>query len=961
MILSATGGAAGARKESMRDPRGNSGSGPGGSIPRRGALAWLLARVGFLLIAAVTVVSAASASSVAGPREAAFVRIPVAFAETPPLREMSLPRAPTVVRPILRRELGMPASVNGRGDPPPAAARPEASAVQGWMGASSMPSPGTSFLGLGKGFTGPQGSFGVHAAPPDTNGDAGPNHYVQWVNTSFAVFDKVGVPLLGPIAGNAIFSSLGGGCATNNDGDPLVLYDPLADRWFLSQFSISSTPYLQCVAVSKTPDPTGAWYTWAFPYDNFNDYGKAGVWPDGYYFMYHEFTGAGSWVGTAVCAMDRIRMVSGDPAATQQCFGPNASYGGLLPSHLNLSGSQLPPAGSPNYFMAFGASGRLLLWPFHVDWQSPASSTFPFSVPKVLAVGAFSELCANSPCVSQSGTADRLDGLGDRLMYRLNYRNLGTSESLVVNHSIVSGTSGGVRWYEIRGPGSASPTVFQQGTYAPDASYRWMGSVNMDRQGNVAVGYSASSSTTFPSIRYAGRLATDAAGTLPQAEVTLTAGGGYQPGTGNRWGDYSSMSVDPVDGCTFWYTNQYQSASGSFSWATRVGSFRFPACTSCQPAQPTASSNSPVPRGGMLTLSTPEVTGATYSWLGPNGFTSSQRSPAIAGATAAAAGLYSVLVTVGGCTSLAGTTSVAVSAGPPAPVVAQTSGTNPSCRGASITLDADAGGTAGYTSFLWSTLATTRTITVAPTVTTTYSVTGTIGGVTSLPGYWTQTVGPQATPVIDAPPAVVPRSTFTASVTSNPGSTYAWNVAGGTVVSGTGTASITVQAAWTSPLTLRVTETNARGCLSAEATASVTVALPPGATAFRVLNPCRVVDTRRTDMPAGLGAPSIGAAGTPDRSLPVTSSPCSIPSTAKAVVVNVTVVGVAGVAVGGHLTLYPGDGAAPQTSTINFRAGQVRANNALLALAADGSGTVRVRNGAAGPLDLVIDVTGYFE
>jgi len=203
------------------------------------------------------------------------------------------------------------------------------------------------------------------------------------------------------------------------------------------------------------------------------------------------------------------------------------------------------------------------------------SSTF--TGPTAITVATYSEACSGGgTCITQSGTSTRLDSLGDRLMHRLAYRNFGSHEALVANHAVTSGSNVGVRWYEIRSPG-ATPTLFQQGTYAPDSTRRWMGSIAMDKVGDIAVGYSASSSSIHPSIRYTGRLPGDAVGTL-EAENSIIAGTGSQNGGLTRWGDYSALTVDPVDDCTFWYVNQYLKANGSFNWSTRVASFKFPSC-----------------------------------------------------------------------------------------------------------------------------------------------------------------------------------------------------------------------------------------------------------------------------------------------------------------------------------------------------------------------------------------------
>lgn len=449
-------------------------------------------------------------------------------------------------------------------------------AVQGAGGVGFAPALGAGFDGVGQGFSGPQGTFTVDSAPPDTNGAVGATQYFQIVNSGFAVFDKASKAVVyGPVPTNTLWSGFGGPCEADNDGDAVVVYDKAAGRWVVSQFAVTAAPYYQCVAVSATSDATGAWYRYAFSYGNvFPDYPKMGVWPDGYYETFNMFTN--TFQGAKLCAYDRTAMLSGH-AATQQCFQLSSSYGGVLPS--DLDGSTAPPAGSPNYMLNFGSSS-LNLWRFHVDWSNSANSrlTGPISIP----VASFAAACSGGACIPQYGTKQKLDSLGDRLMFRLAYRNFGNHESLVVNHSVKVGTQRkdpytGVRWYEIRSPGT-TPVVYQQSTFSPDSTYRWMGSVAMDKQGNLALGYSVSSSAIHPGIRYTGRLASDPLNTL-QAENSIVEGLGSQSGSNlNRWGDYSAMTVDPVDDCTFWYTTEYLQATGAFNWNTRIASFKFPGC-----------------------------------------------------------------------------------------------------------------------------------------------------------------------------------------------------------------------------------------------------------------------------------------------------------------------------------------------------------------------------------------------
>jgi len=433
----------------------------------------------------------------------------------------------------------------------------------------------------GKGFDG----VGVSRyAPSDANGAAGTNQYVQWVNVAFAVFDKTTGAILYPpppatsAAGNTLWSGFGGPCEVNNDGDPIVQYDKAANRWVMSQISYTNgPPFYQCVAVSTTPDATGSYARYAFQYNNFNDYGKLGVWPDGYYASFNMFQG-NSFIGSKVCAYDRTAMLAGAPA-TQQCFQLSSAYGGLLPS--DLDGTIAPPDGSPNFFVAFGTNA-LRLWKFHADWTTPANTTL--TGPIMIPVAAFTMACNGGACIPQSETTQKLDSLGDRLMYRLAYRRFSDGhEAMVVNHSVTASNGiVGVRWYELRNPdgatmASGTPILYQQGTFAPDSTYRWMGSVAMDNAGNIGLGYSVSSGTIHPGIRFTGRAPSDPLGLLG-SEISILEGTGSQTKTLARWGDYTSLSVDPTDDCTLWYTNQYLKSNGTFNWSTRIDSFQFTGC-----------------------------------------------------------------------------------------------------------------------------------------------------------------------------------------------------------------------------------------------------------------------------------------------------------------------------------------------------------------------------------------------
>ena len=458
--------------------------------------------------------------------------------------------------------------------------------VQSIAGPLAMPAPSVSFDSV---------SNLASVSPPDPVGDVGPNHYVAMSNLYFAIYNKTGTLLSGPFANNTLWAGFGGDCETDNSGDPIVLYDQFADRWILTQFTASGPTYFNCVAISTTGDPTGSYYRWAFSTgSNFPDYPKYAVWSDAYYISTREFAGA-SYAGVGAYALNRDDMLSGD--ATPQVISflvppggtPYNIGDGLLPA--DIDGSALPPAGSPNYFVGsmdnggpYGApQDALTLWKFTVNWAAPGSSSFVLA--NTIPVAAFDSMFPCTPtsraCIPQPGTANKLDILSyrQRPLWRLAYRNYGTHESLVTNQA-VEATAGmaGIRWYELRSPNS-SPVVYQQGTYAPgDGIHRWMGSIAMDASGNMALGYSASNGTAvYPSVWYTGRLASDTLDSMPQGEGSIFNGTGSQTGS-NRWGDYTSMNIDPVDDCTFWYVNQYIPTTSSVGWRLRVGAFKFPTC-----------------------------------------------------------------------------------------------------------------------------------------------------------------------------------------------------------------------------------------------------------------------------------------------------------------------------------------------------------------------------------------------
>jgi len=491
--------------------------------------------------------------------------------------------------------------------------------VQATLASPAMPGTSKNFDGIG--FPG----VSCNCAPPDTNGEVGLTQYVQIVNEGYQVWNKsTGASVLGPVGISTIWSGFGGACETSGSGDPVVLYDQLANRWLVSQFA-GSPPTDECIAISQTSDATGAYYRYGFHLGaNFFDYPHLAVWPDGYYMSDNVFNSAGTiYLGPQPFVFDRTRMLQGLTATFQTTAALGGSVDPFLPA--DVDGSTPPPAGAPETFVKWPGNGMYQTYHYHVDWVTPGNSTFTsFASP---AAAPFTALCPISRgCVPQLGSSSNLDGLADRLMFRLAYRNFGDHESVVGNFTVSSGGVAGIRWFELRNVTNGPESVYQQGTYQPDSTWRWMGSAAMDGSGNIALGFSASSSAIHPELRYAGRLATDPLGTLAQGEATLFAGAGSQTGTSNRWGDYADLTIDPVDDCTFWFTSEYYSVTMQFSWRTRIGAFTMPGCGS----SPTTGSIA-----GQVTDNTTHaaLAGATVT-LSPNHTTSAPASVTVtAGAT----------------------------------------------------------------------------------------------------------------------------------------------------------------------------------------------------------------------------------------------------------------------------------------------------------------------------------------
>ncbi|HJQ26094.1 MAG TPA: HYR domain-containing protein [Blastocatellia bacterium] len=490
---------------------------------------------------------------------------------------------------------------------------------------SALPSPSLTFDGIA--FT-----DGNSGAPPDTVGDVGPNHYIQMTNnTTVGIFNKSGTLLVPYFKLNTLFAPLTGIVTVLNPGDPIVLYDRMADRWMISQFVFTGTgtmpPYHEAIAISKNGDPTGGWYLYDFvlPGNEFPDYPHFGVWPDGYYMNTHQFLNGGPNDGDGVFAFDRKKMLVGDPTAGLIYFNLNLATHpefifGMLPA--DQDGILPPPAGAPEVFAYFtdtdlgDPADGLRLFDFHADFTTPALSTFTertestYATP--LALAAFDSRNPSGrgdveqPPPAGNNSTDRLDSVSTRLMNRLQYINRNGTESLVGNFTVnVSGVSptsaanyqAAFRYFELR---RTMPnglfSVNEQATFSPDAGNgatgdnRWMASAAMDNQGNLMVGYTKSGVQAghFPSLSYAARAFNDAPGGLFQGEGVMFAGTGVQRGTSNRWGDYSALSLDPSDDCSFWYTNEYYTSTTlTFNWRTRIGKVRFASCLA--PAQGTLS------------------------------------------------------------------------------------------------------------------------------------------------------------------------------------------------------------------------------------------------------------------------------------------------------------------------------------------------------------------------------------
>lgn len=514
----------------------------------------------------------------------------------------ALPVSPSTIEPWVKRELELEGGEEGEeevgGDESRVPLEASTSlgqadeTLQTERGATTIPPVTFDRAGLGA------GANDFQLVPPDPDGDVGGGYYVQMVNVVFAIYDAdTGAKVEGPRVVSDLFApaSL---CGKHDDGDPVVLYDEYAGVWVISQFALNlkKPNFAECIAVSETSDPTGAWNAYQFDYPNqnvLNDYPKLGVWPaannSAYFASFNQFRCTSAlcdfeWRGAGAIAYERDAMIAGDPAGQiyVNVYPVDPNAGGQLPA--DADGSSQPGASAPNTFLQMDADewgypdDQLEVWEFTADWDTPASSTF-VHVDDLPTANFSPWICGpgRTFCIPQKNTKNKVDALNDRLMFRLQYRKLGASDERLVVAQTVRASKGkaGLRWYELQGDGGGW-TIVNQGTYAPDTKSRWMGSAAMDADGNIAIGYSVSSKRIFPSIAIAGRTAGAPANTLDLAERKVFAGRGSEKGRHGRWGDYSAMVVAD-DGCTFYYTQQHYKNTGQWKWATRIIRFRIDA------------------------------------------------------------------------------------------------------------------------------------------------------------------------------------------------------------------------------------------------------------------------------------------------------------------------------------------------------------------------------------------------
>ena len=572
-----------------------------GTLRRTRRRLWLFAAaaVPAAVVAAICAGAASSepaAITKAGPTKphlVAKVTNAAAFDVSRPLRELAKSAAPATFRGLPPERGPTLANVGHTTD----------GALQRTLPAPSIPGTLANFEGLSNqdNFN----TFGFRVNPPDPNGEVGPNNYVEMINLVFGVYNKAGTLLLGPVDTGTLWSGFSIPDCTDPSGDPVVLYDQFSDRWILTQFTTAGPEYYNCIAISTTGDPTGSYYRYAFSTGlNFPDYPKYGNWTDSYVITTREF-GPTVEYGIGVYALEKNKMLVGDPTARDVSFFIDGNDpdllplvgDGLLPADVDgkqkpKTDSAIPLVGTQDDGGGYGATfDALNIWDLTVKWRSTPLASLALKTQ--LPTAPFDSIFPCAPtardCLPQPGITDPnqyLDILSyrQRPTFRLAFRNFKTYETMVTNQSVEAAPGvAGVRWYEIRRTGSTY-SLYQQGTFAPgDGVHRWMGSIAMDKKGGMGLGYSVVNGTSvYPGIRYTGRLAGDTLGDMTLGEGTVINGTGVQRTTNSRWGDYTDMTVDPVDDCTFWYVNEYYTAAGQASstagWQTRIASFKLPGC-----------------------------------------------------------------------------------------------------------------------------------------------------------------------------------------------------------------------------------------------------------------------------------------------------------------------------------------------------------------------------------------------
>jgi hypothetical protein len=466
--------------------------------------------------------------------------------------------------------------------------------------------------------------------PPDTDGDVGPDHYFAVVNLKYAIYSKTGALLFGPVNNSSVWSGMPN---NSNDGDAIVLYDEQADRWLFTQFSLPNYPngpFYMMIAVSQTPDPTGSWYRYQYSFTDMPDYPKFGVWPDGYYMSCNRFaSGSGQYVGTGAVAFNRDAMLAGNATAANILFTLPSSNEAwrMLPADCN---SDFPPVGTPEYFAYLNdGPDKIAIYKFTTDWGTPANSTF--AAGENIGVTSFNGNIPNG--IPQKGTSVKLAAMSGSLMNTLPFYKFNDHWSMAACGTVNVGSGqAGIRWFELRKAVVTDPwSKYQEGTYAPDANSRWMGSIAIDSSNNIALGYSISSADMYPSVRYTGRLAGDPLNLMTIDESGIVNGGGSQTntwsGTPSRWGDYSMMSLDPSSPNTFWYTQEYYATTSQSNWKTRIGSFTFANLLNVS----TTATPATICLGDSSQLNAEAAGGSgtfTYAWTSsPAGFTSTLQNP----------------------------------------------------------------------------------------------------------------------------------------------------------------------------------------------------------------------------------------------------------------------------------------------------------------------------------------------